>query len=124
MNPLDRIRSRKALEAAFEAKRERRRVARSGRVNVLHMDWLDKTIAAIWSETGDVGEAERQTRATLQQRANEVGFDPATILMLIQLAILIYKALKQLNVLNPTKEVVQVFFADDMPDLAGQASDE
>lgn len=114
MNPLDKIRQTSdARKNRREARRRRRDLLRSGRVSTEQMAWLESTAADIFAETGDIGEAERITKTTLEARASELGFDPATILMLIQLAILIYKALKYLNVLNPTPELVRAILETD-----------
>lgn len=99
--------SRQRLEA-----RHNRREARSLRQQ-LKADtraYMDRICADIWSETGDIGQAESITRAKIAADSQEMGFDPATILLLMQLALAIYKALKQLNVLSPTPEVVTAFF--------------
>jgi hypothetical protein len=75
--------------------------------------YIDRVTAEIWSEAGDVAEAERLTMRTLEMQGRQLGFDPATILMLVQLAILVYKALKYFNVLAPTPELVSALFEGD-----------
>jgi hypothetical protein len=75
--------------------------------------YIDRVTAEIWSEAGDVAEAERLTMRTLEMQGRQLGFDPATILMLVQLAILVYKALKYFNVLSPTPELVSALFEGD-----------
>jgi hypothetical protein len=46
----------------------------------------------------------------MEMQGHRLGFDPATILMIVQLCILVYKALKHFNVLNPTAEFVAAMF--------------
>ena len=72
--------------------------------------------AEIWSETGDIGEAERITKLKIEHDSGEMGFDPATILLLVQLAVAIYQALKHLNVLAPTPELVGALFEGSVDD--------
>jgi hypothetical protein len=112
MNPLDRIRQTSDARKNRREARARRREVR-GILNARQLAWFESTVADIWGETGDIGEAERLTKTTINARAGELGFDPSTILLLVQLAILIYKALKHLNVLNPTPEVVLAIFEGD-----------
>jgi hypothetical protein len=100
-NVLTRARDRR------QARRMRRKLTPEARV------YIDRATAEIWSEAGDVAEAERLTMRTLEMQGRQLGFDPATILMLVQLAILIYKALKYFNVLAPTPELVSAMFEGD-----------
>jgi hypothetical protein len=46
-------------------------------------------------------------------QGRQLGFDPATILLLVQIAVLIYKTLKALNVLKPTPETVAAIFESE-----------
>lgn len=89
------------------ARRLRRRLTPEAR------RWVDRTAAEIWTEAGDVAEAERLTARTLEMQGRQLGFDPATIMMLVQLAILIYKALKYFNVMAPTPELVAAMFESE-----------
>jgi hypothetical protein len=104
-NVLTRLRDR------IEARRIRRRLTPEAR------HFADRLTAEIWSESRDIGEATEITRKTLEMQGRQLGFDPATILLLVQLAILIYKALKYFNVLSPTPEFVAAMFEteDDLP---------
>ena len=100
-NVLTRFRDR------MQARRLRRTLTPEGR------RWLDRATAEIWSEAGDVGEAESITTKTLEMQGRQLGFDPATIVLLIQIAVLIYKTLKALNVLSPTPETVSAIFESE-----------
>lgn len=66
--------------------------------------WLDLNIAQIWSESGDVGMATRDLRATLEQSAKVHGFDPATVILMIRLAVLIFEVLKGLGYFKASAE--------------------
>ena len=95
---LDRIQNRR------RARRLRRQLEES------HQAYIDRVTAEIWTENADIGDAERITRAKVEHDAESMGFDPATILLLVQLAVAIYQALKHLNVLAPTPELVGALF--------------
>jgi len=97
-NVLTRIRDR------MQARRLRRQLTPEARLHV------DRMAAEIWSECRDIGEAEQVTTKTMEMQGHRLGFDPATILMIVQLCILVYKALKHFNVLNPTAEFVAAMF--------------
>jgi hypothetical protein len=100
-NVLTRFRDR------MQARKLRRRLTPEGR------RWLDRATAEIWCESGDVGEAESITAKTLEMQGRQLGFDPATIVLLIQIAVLIYKTLKALNVLKPSPETVSAIFESE-----------
>jgi hypothetical protein len=91
----------------MQARRLRRRLTPEARV------YVDRIAAEIWTESRDVGEAEQVTAKTLEMQGRQLGFDPATILMIVQLCILIYKALKYFNVLSPTPEFVGAMFESE-----------
>ena len=95
---LERVRDR------TNARKLRRKLTPEQRV------YADRIAAEIWSETGDIGQAEEYTTRTLQANGSRLGFDPATILLIIQFLILVYKVLKELNVLAPTAETVTAIF--------------
>jgi hypothetical protein len=100
-----------------EARRNRRE-ARSLRqqLKAESRSYIDRLCADIWSETGDIGQAESITKTKVEADSQVYGFDPATILLLLQLALAIYKALKFMNVLAPTPEVVTAFFEGNESD--------
>jgi len=100
-NVLTRIRDR------MQARRLRRKLTPEGRL------FVDRLTAEVWSENPDIGEAEIVTTKTLEMQGRQLGFDPATILMIVQLCILIYKALKHFGVLNPSPELVAALFEGD-----------
>ncbi|WP_292295067.1 hypothetical protein [Marivita sp.] len=97
-----------------QQRRQERREARRLRRNLSSEQrrYIDETAAGIWRETGDLGEASRVTKRTLENSSTEMGFDPATIMLLIQLAILIYKALKYFQVFSPTPELIEAIYED------------
>jgi len=97
-NVLTRIRDR------MQARKMRRKLTPETRV------YVDRIAAEIWSECRDIGDAEQITAKTMEMQGASLGFDPATILMIVQLCILIYKALKHFNVLSPTPELVAALF--------------
>lgn len=87
-----------------EARAARRKATREQR----------RAIDSVVAETFSVAHGnEPRAKEMAEQRFAELGFDPMTILMLVQVAILIYKALKALNVFSPTPEVVAAIFEDD-----------
>ena len=88
----------------MNARRLRRKLTPEARL------FVDRMAAEIWSESRDIGEAELVTNKTMEMQGRQLGFDPATILMIVQLCILIYKALKHFGVLNPTPEFVAAMF--------------
>lgn len=88
----------------IEARRARKNLTQEQR------RYVDRIAADIWSDSGDIGEATRITEIKVGHDARSMGFDPATILMIVQLALMIYKALKALNVLSPTPELVSAIF--------------
>jgi len=101
---LDRVQNRR------NARRLRRQL------NADQQAYVDRITSHIWSETGDVGEAERITRHRLEQDVTSMGFDHATILLLVQLAVAIYQALKHLDVLSPSPELVSALFEGAVDD--------
>ena len=101
---------REARRGLRDARRERSKLTPEAQL------FVDRLTAEIWSESGDVGEAERLTRRTLEMQGPQVGFDPATIIMIVQLCILIYKTLKHYKLLSPTPEFVGVFFDEKVED--------
>jgi hypothetical protein len=103
-NVLTRIRDR------MQARRLRRKLTPEARLHV------DRMAAAIWSDYADIGSAEIETRRTMEMQGSRLGFDPATILMIIQLCILIYKALKHFGVLQPTPEFIAAMFESEGDD--------
>jgi len=98
---LERVRDRN------NARRLRRRLTPEQRI------YADRLAAEIWSETGDIGQAEEYATRTLQSNGGRLGFDPTTILLIIQFLILVFKVLKELNVLAPTAETVTAIFESE-----------
>jgi hypothetical protein len=103
-NVLTRIRDR------MQARRLRRKLTPEARLHV------DRMTAEIWSECRDIGEAEIVTQKTMEMQGARLGFDPMTIMMIVQLAILIYKALKHFGVLQPTPEFIAAMFESEGDD--------
>lgn len=101
MNVLEKFKHRRESE---QTRREARKLRRS--LTHDHRAYIDRIAADVWSDTGDIGEAMRVTEIKVNSDAQSMGFDPSTILLIVQLAILIYKALKQLNVLSPTPDLL------------------
>lgn len=88
----------------MRARRLRRQLTPEARL------YVDRMAADIWAESQDIGEAEQTTIKTMEMQGSRLGFDPATILLIVQLCILIYKALRHFNVLQPTPEFVAAMF--------------
>lgn len=98
VNPLQKIRDR------IEARRARKQLATE------HQFYIDRLTSAIWSDRGDIGLAMADTEIKINRDAAVKGFDPQTVIMLIQLALLIYQTLKRLNVMSPSTEMVTALF--------------
>lgn len=108
MNLVEKIKAeREAARTRREARRNRMQLNRDVRT------YLDRIAADIWGDSGDIGEATRITEIKVRHDAQAMGLDPSTIVMIVQLAILIFKALKQLNVLSPTPELVSALFESE-----------
>lgn len=71
--------------------------------------YIDTVVAQKWVAVGyDVELAKAATERQLTEDAAEYGLDPATILLLVQLAWYIYQALKYLGVFDTiTPEIVE-----------------
>lgn len=71
--------------------------------------YIDTVVAQKWVAVGyDVELAKAATERQLNEDAAEYGLDPATILLLVQLAWYIYQALKYLGVFDTiTPEIVE-----------------
>ena len=98
MNVLEKIKLRQ------EARKARRNLSADQRA------YADRLTADIWSDSGDIGEAMRVTEIKVNSDAQSMDFDPATILMIVQLALMIYKALKALNVMSPSLDDMEAIF--------------
>ena len=94
----------------MNARRLRRQLTPEARL------FADRMTAEIWSENPDIGDAELITTKTMEMQGRQLGFDPATIMLIIQLAILVYKALKHFGVLHPTPELIAAMFEGDGDD--------
>jgi hypothetical protein len=73
---------------------------------------LDDTVATVWRGQS-IEEAEQETKAYLQ---NKLGIDPATILMIIQVCILIYKLLKEMGVFSTSEPMLLALLDEDTSD--------
>jgi hypothetical protein len=73
---------------------------------------LDETVATVWRGQS-IEEAEQETKAHLQ---NKLGIDPATILMIIQVCILIYKLLKEMGVFSASEPMLLALLDEDTSD--------
>jgi len=85
----------------------RRGLKRDGR------QWLDRHVAEIYSESKDVPEFRQFVTAKANADSVEMGFDPATIMLLIQLAVLIYQLLKHFEVISPSLTLVTALVDED-----------
>lgn len=68
--------------------------------------YIDRIIADVWTESGDVAESTRITEIKVRHDSQAMEIDPQTILLLIQFALAIYSALKQLHIISATDELV------------------
>lgn len=68
----------------------------------------------IWNETGDVAAAKAKLEAELAE--NEYGFDPATVLLLLRLGLLIFEMLKALGYLSVSEEQLSAVLEIDTED--------
>lgn len=78
-----------------------------------HRKYLDRSVADIFGEAKDEEEFKQFFEAKVIADSEEMGFDPATIMLLLQLAWLIYQLLKHFEVISPTAELVGLFSGDD-----------
>ena len=104
-NPLQRVRD------GLEAQRLRRFARLKRRqLSAEVQDYADRIAASIWSEYGDIGQAQAITETVVRRDAESKHFDPQTVILIIQLALLIYQTLKRLNVMSPSTEMVTALF--------------
>jgi hypothetical protein len=75
--------------------------------------YLDGVTSEIFSEAGSEAEFAQFFEAKVRHDSQTMGFDPMTILLMIELAMLIYKLLKHFNVLTPTPEYVAFLIDED-----------
>ena len=97
---------REARIARWEAKPHQRRL-------------LDELCAEVWPVVdGDVELAKIKTRMRLEGMVADgrVSLDPATIIALVQIAIMIYKLLKAAGLFSPTPEVLVAMLDEDDSD--------
>jgi hypothetical protein len=80
--------------------------------------WIDREITQIWSETGDVEMATRDLKATLEQSAKVHGFDPATVILMLRLGVLIFEFLKALGYFKATQEQLMAILETEIEDDA------
>jgi hypothetical protein len=78
-----------------------------------HRSYLDRTVADVFAEANDETEFKQFFEAKVRHDSSRMGFDPMTILLMVELAILIYKLLKHFNVLAPTPEYVAFLIDED-----------
>lgn len=75
--------------------------------------YLDRNVAEIFGEARDETEFKQFFEAKVSADSAIMGFDPTTIMLLIQLAMLIYQLLKHFEVIQPTPELVGVICGDE-----------
>lgn len=99
------------IRDGLEAQRLRRdaRVKRR-QLSADAQEYADRIAANIWSEYGDIGQAQSITETVVRRDAGVKGFDPQTVILIIQLALLVYQTLKRLNVMSPSTEMVTALF--------------
>lgn len=97
MSELDRMQARR------EARKARRKVSRDQR------RMIDRLICEVVPQAN--GDIELATNI-VRFRFAEMGLDPATIILLIEIFVLIYKALVAFNVLAPTPQMIEAIFED------------
>lgn len=102
--PLSRRRQR------AQARGLRRRLPENAR------SWMDREITQIWNESGDVEMATRDLRATLDQSAKVHGFDPATVILMLRLGVLIFETLKALGYFRATMEQLMAILETEVQD--------
>jgi hypothetical protein len=85
--------------------------------------WLDREITQIWSESGNVEMATRDLKATLEQSAPVHGFDPATVILMLQLGKLIFETLKALGYFKATQEQLMAILETEIADDAEMDSE-
>lgn len=98
----------------------RQRVLARGRWKQLSakaQSWLLPTLIAIWNDSGDVGKATKELTTILEQSASEQGFDPATVILMIKLGVLIFEVLKALGYFKVTTETLAAIFDTDVETL-------
>lgn len=78
-----------------------------------YRSYLDRTVSEIAAEAKDETEFKQFFEAKVKHDSSRMGFDPMTILLMIELALLIYKLLKHFNVLAPTPEYVAFLIDED-----------
>ena len=70
---------------------------------------IEKLLAS-QPEWGCEYQAHAITEKIVRRDAESKGFDPQTVILIIQLALLIYQTLKRLNVMSPSTEIVTALF--------------
>lgn len=78
-----------------------------------HRQYLDRTVADIFGEANNETEFKQFFEAKAIADSEEMGFDPTTIMLLIQLAALIYQLLKHFEVISPSPDLVGVVCGDE-----------
>lgn len=105
VNPLQRISdSLEAQRLRCFARLKRRQLSSDAQ------EYADRIAASIWSEYGDIGQAHAITEKIVRRDAESKGFDPQTVILIIQFTLLIYQTLKRLNVMSPSTEIVTALF--------------
>lgn len=83
------------------------------KLRAVERDYLDDVVADIYKEAGTEEEFKQFFTAKSNADSATYGFDPMTIILLIELAMLIYKLLKHFDVLAPTPEFVSFMIDED-----------
>lgn len=104
-NPLQRVRDKHEAQRLRRFARLKRR-----QLSAEVQDYTDRIASSIWAEYGDIGQAHAITEKIVRRDAESKGFDPQTVILIIQLALLIYQTLKRLNVMSPSTEIVTALF--------------
>lgn len=104
-NPLQRVRDKHEAQRLRRFARLKRR-----QLSADAQEYADRIAASIWAEYGDIGQAHAITEKIVRRDAESKGFDPQTVILIIQLALLIYQTLKRLNVMSPSTEIVTALF--------------
>jgi hypothetical protein len=100
------------IRDGFDRRPDRRQEIRDKLAELTHEQrvYVQRLAVEIWSDTGDVQQAEESTTRTLQRQGRQLGLDPATILAIIQILLLMYRLFKEMGLMNPSAEVVTAIF--------------
>lgn len=114
MSLRDRFKRRPRFMPLLQARKLRRRLSPE------LQGYIDSVVSQKWVAVGyDVELAKAATQRQLNEDAAEYGLDPATILLLVQLAWYIYQALKYIGVFDAvTPELVEAMVDSETSDDA------